>query len=198
MLVVLIIASVGSMGYFLGYPLYLDSIEDPVFELPVNDIDEVTGIQVFHDPRSTQLHNGYDFKLENDTDIYAPIAGKVSNVKKHRMSNDYWLIDVFITIDPKWKMFIAFEPWTQDESVIDDQMENITVQEGDIVSVGDHVGILNPVKDSEFPHIHWNVIEYTTAVGDDQNRNPYFYVSDDAKADMDYLCSKFSSDCTLE
>lgn len=196
-LIISIIGAVGSLGYFLGFPVYLDTIEDPVFELPISDVEEATGIQVFHDPSSTQLHNGYDFKLENDTEIIAPIAGEISRISKHRMSNDYWIIDVFIKVNIKWSMFIAFEPWTQDESVINDQMENITVQKGDTVSVGDQMGILNPVPDSEFPHIHWNIIEYTPAPGDDENRNPYFLVSTEAKDDMDYLCAKFSRDCTI-
>ncbi|TET81910.1 MAG: hypothetical protein E3J43_00050 [Candidatus Heimdallarchaeota archaeon] len=99
-------------GIFAGFAIAFTVAETPEFSLPVHDLDEVIGVQVFHDNRSTQLHIGFDFKLDNDTEIFAPISGKVTNVKKHQMSNGYWLIDVNIKINVKWTIFIAFEPWT--------------------------------------------------------------------------------------
>ena len=172
-------SSVGT--YFILYAL----ADEPVFELPVHGLDDATGIQVFHDNRSTQLHVGFDFKLENDTEIFAPIPGVISLISKHQMSNGYWIIDVFITYNIKWDMFIAFEPWTQDESVINNQMLNISVQVGDIVVQNQSLGILNPVSGSEFPHIHWSIRE------GGQYRSPYDYCSTSARSGIEYLCDKF-------
>ncbi|MBD3194126.1 MAG: hypothetical protein GF317_03665, partial [Candidatus Lokiarchaeota archaeon] len=89
---ILIITGIGVGTYLIAF----SSSEDPSFELPVHNLDEVTGIQVYHDNRSTQLHVGFDFKLENDTEIFAPISGTVSNVKKDQMSNGYWMIVINI------------------------------------------------------------------------------------------------------
>lgn len=162
-----------------------EPITDPVFELPITNINDVTGIQVFHDPGSSELHTGFDFKLPNPTQIFAPISGTVSDVHKFQMSNGYWVVDVVIQINLKFSTFIAFEPWTQSEAVIDQQMSKIVVKKGDIVKQGQLLGILDPVLNSEFPHIHWQVQTDHTPL------SPYDYCSANAKAQIDILCNKF-------
>jgi len=180
-LISVIIIGGGFATYFVLYTL----AEDAVFDLPVADLDDVTGIQVYHDNRSTQLHIGFDFKLENDTEIFAPIGGTITQVNKHQMSNNLWIIDVSIQFNIKWSMFIAFEPCTYDESVIDAQMENITVNVGDTVTKNQSLGILNPVAGSEFPHIHWTILE------GGQDRSPYDHCSTTARAGIEWLCEKY-------
>lgn len=165
-------------------------IETPVFELPVNNIDIVSGIQVFHDPQSTtQLHTGFDFKLLNQTQIFAPISGEVTDKTKFQMSNGLWIIDVFIKFNSKYNTFIAFEPCTYEESIIDQQMTKINVNKGDTVLQGQVLGTLDPVADSEFPHIHWQVQK------DSEPVSPYEYASTNAKAQMDILCVRYNKSC---
>jgi hypothetical protein len=48
------------------------------------------------------------------------------------------------------------------------------------------IGVLTPVVDSEFPHIHWSILEGRNY------RSPYDYCSPKAKEDMEWLCDKFS------
>ncbi len=160
-------------------------IMDPVLELPIANIDDVTGIQTFHDPSSTDFHTGFDFELPNPTEIYAPIRGEISDIIKIKMSNELWIIDVFIEYNSKWSTFIAFEPYTYDESVIDDQLSQIVVKEGDFVEKGQLLGTLDSVPNSEFPHIHWQVQE------DGEPVRPYDYCSESAKALMDILYDRF-------
>lgn len=180
-LICVIIMGIGFTSYFL---LYIFA-EDAVFDLPVADLNDVSGIQVYHDNRSTQLHVGFDFKLENDTEIFAPIEGTITAVEKKQMSNDLWIIDVYIQFNIRWTTYIAFEPCTTDESIIDAQMLNITVNVGDIVTKNQSLGILNPVEGSEFPHIHWTILE------SGQDYSPYDHCSSTAREGIEMLCEKF-------
>src|SRR4030042_1227728 len=56
----------------------------PEFSLPIapTNIYKVTGIQRFN---RTLNHTGFDFKLENDTKIVAPIGGKITEINYHEM-----------------------------------------------------------------------------------------------------------------
>ncbi len=175
---------------FAGFSIFYSLAETPVFSLPVHNLEDVTGVQVFHDNRSTQLHVGFDFELEIDTEIFAPISGKITEIKKFRMSNGYWIIDVNIRINAKWTMFIAFEPWTTEESIIDDQMLSISVKTGDQVTVNQSLGILTPVLSSEFPHIHWTITNHTLW-GDKEHVSPYDYLNEQAKVLLWELCLSF-------
>jgi murein DD-endopeptidase MepM/ murein hydrolase activator NlpD len=188
---VLLIIIISLGGLFGGYSVFYFISEDPLFELPLNNAMNVTtGIQTFHEGSGT--HGGFDFELRNNTEIISPVDGVVSSVEKHKMFNDLWIIDVWIDINLKWATFIAFEPCTYDESVIDEQMSYITVKAGDRVQVGGKLGNLTPVNNSEFPHIHWNVIaKWIIQVGPGTDMSPYDYCSADARAVIDQLCAKF-------
>ena len=163
---------------------------DPVLGLPLANVDGVTGIQTWMDPNAGATHTGFDFKLPNETEIIAPIDGTISQIYKFQMSNNLWVVDVFIKINDSWETFIAFEPYTYEESVIDDQVDAITVEVGDTVTQGQSLGMLQSVPATEFPHIHWQVQR-----GADDEVNPYLYVSDSAKAIMDTLCTTYSRPC---
>ena len=182
----------GIYGYnYYKYNIYSNA-KTPIFELPVEDVTIVTGIQTFYEEHGGTIHSGFDFELQNNTIIYAPCDGTINFIGKNQMSNDYWLIGVFISFNVRWETFIAFEPWTTDEIVINKQLENISVTVGQKVNTGDELGILNPVIGSEFPHIHWNVLEEDfLRTGPGTNKSPYDYCSEIAKADLDYLCTKF-------
>jgi len=184
----LVIAIIGA-GFFGVYSVLIYTAPMPSFSLPVHDLATVSGVQVFHDNRSTgQVHNGFDFKLENVTEIFAPAGGLVTQVSKHQMSNGYWIIDVGITINARWSYFIAFEPWTTSQSVIDSQMQHISVQLFQTVNVNDSLGFLIPVPGAEFPHVHWNVNEHTLDFFSDNNRSPYEYCSPLARLHLYNLC----------
>ncbi|MHA1300629.1 MAG: M23 family metallopeptidase [Candidatus Helarchaeota archaeon] len=163
----------------------------PIMELPVHDIENVTGIQTFHETHNGKVHLGFDFKLENDTEIFAPIGGNVFGVEKKQMSNGYWIIDVKIRYNIKYWTFIAFEPWTENETIIDQQMINITVEVGENVIQNQSLGYLTPVNSSEFPHVHWSVCSNDMFGMNLQYLSPYNYSSAYAKGQLDWLCSKF-------
>jgi murein DD-endopeptidase MepM/ murein hydrolase activator NlpD len=192
-----IILIIGASAFTI-YLVLLETSPAPAFELPVHDLSAVSGVQVFHDNRSTgQVHNGFDFKLNNTTEIFAPIGGMISQINKHAMSNGYWIIDVSILINVRWSMFIAFEPWTTNESYIDLQLQHIDVKFGDQVTVNQSIGWLVPVPGAEFPHVHWNVQEQGLNTFVDSNRSPYDYCTPAAQARMYALCrlfGKFPSD----
>lgn len=164
-------------------------VSTPVFELPIadKDIERVTGIQAFHDPRSSELHVGFDFVFSHPTEILSPIDGEITNVHKIQMSNGYWIVDVNIQINREWSMFIAFEPYTQDETKIDQQLEKIAVKIGDRVKQGQPLGILDADPDRDFCHIHWSIMRNREYV------SPYDYCSEKAKSQMDALCRKFDT-----
>lgn len=174
------------------YVLLLETAPEPAFSLPVLDLATVSGVQVFHDNRSTgQVHNGFDFKLEVPTTIVAPAGGLVTAISKHRMSNGYWIIDVNVQVNVRWSYFLAFEPWTTDEAVIDAQLRNITVSPWQLVAANDTIGVLVPVTGSEFPHVHWNVLETTLNPFADRNRSPYDHCTAPARALLWDLCMSF-------
>ena len=183
-LLVLILAGAG----YLLYSRFLveDVVEEevvsvPVFELPVRgeDLGDVTKIQTFHDPDSSELHVGFDFAFEESKEIVSPIGGTVSSVHKHRMSNGLWLVSVNIQVNSEWSTFIAFEPDTSSETVIDQQYSRIVVERGDEVVQGQLLGTL--LIEGDFAHIHWSVLHFAEYV------RPYDYCSDTAKAQLDSL-----------
>ncbi len=161
----------------------------PVFELPIadKDVDRVIGVQVFHDPNSSQLHVGFDFVFSHPTEILSPIDGIVTDVHSFQMSNGYWIVDVNIQINKEWSMFIAFEPSTKDESKINRQVEKIVVKKGDEVKQGQLLGILDATPTRDFCHIHWSIMKNGEYV------SPYDYCSGKAKNQMDTLCKKFDT-----
>ncbi|MGQ4872444.1 MAG: M23 family metallopeptidase [Promethearchaeia archaeon] len=165
----------------------------PIFDLPLDDaLNKTSGIQTFHEEHEGTVHSGFDFKLENKTEILAPIDGMIKEINKHKMDNGYWIIDVNIYINARWYTFIAFEPWTKDKNVIDEQEKYIYVKVGDFVKKGEVIGILTPVNNSEFPHIHWNVLERPNVFSISfEDRSPYDYCSSESQKILDALCEKY-------
>lgn len=180
----------------VSLPIYLYSSKEeeevlvsPVFELPIaeKDLERVTGVQAFHDPHSSELHVGFDFVFSRPKEIFSPIDGTVTAVNSFQMSNEYWIVDVNIQINREWSMFIAFEPYTKDETVVNRQMEKIVVKKGDKVNQGQLLGILDADPSRDFCHIHWSIMRGREYV------SPYDYCSEKAKGQMDTLCEKFNT-----
>ncbi len=188
-ILVVVIASTSIGVVFLVNYLSFSNAATPVFELPIQDLSVVTGVQVFHDNGS--IHHGFDFTVENDTEIFSPIAGKITAVETKKMFNDLWIVDVFIRINAKWSMYIAFEPDTYDESLADAQLQNISVKVGDIVEQNQLLGILNPAPGAGFAHIHWNVNLHSYLDPNSEDVSPYDYCSESAKILMEDLCALF-------
>ncbi len=199
MLLAISIAGIVFLTVFLSYFMqnYYDpgNSDTPVFSLPIKpaNYDNVTGIQRFHPPN----HIGLDFKLPNATEIVAPIGGKITGIEHHMMSNNLWIVDVTLRINPLWGMFIAFEPWTYDEAVAVSQKTNIStyITVGKVMAVNETLGWLQPVPGSEFPHIHWTVYKIPgggLSFGEsNENVNPYSYLAPWARNICDGYCSAF-------
>jgi hypothetical protein len=189
---VIIIATTGIGVVILTNYLIYNNAETPVFVLPIKDLSVVTGVQVFHDNGSVSKdHHGFDFTVENDTEIFSPIAGKITDVEKKKMFNDLWIVDVIIRVNAKWSMYIAFEPDTYDESVVDAQILNISVKTGDKVEQNQSLGILNPAPGATFAHIHWNINLHLFFHIESEDVSPYDYCSEAAKVQMVDLCALF-------
>ena len=189
---IIIIAATGIGVAILTNYLIYSNAETPVFVLPIKDLSVVTGVQVFHDNGSVSKdHHGFDFTVENDTEIFSPIAGKITGVEKKKMFNDLWIVDVKIRINSKWSMYIAFEPDTYDEAVVDAQILNISVKVGDKIEQNQSLGILNPVPGAGFAHIHWNINLHSFLHFKSEDVSPYDYCSEAAKIQMVDLCALF-------
>ncbi len=198
-LLCLVIVSVVVLAIFI--PTYLQSYYDPgntdtpVFSLPIKQANyaNVSGVQRFHSPD----HVGLDFQLRNATEIIAPIGGKIVGIEHHMMSNNLWIVDVTLRINPAWGMYIAFEPDTNDEAVTIAQQANIStyIKVGDIVDVNQTLGWLLPVPASEFPHIHWTVYRIgfwgELFTEGNENVNPWIYLDTWARVIVDGYCSSF-------
>ncbi len=192
-IILTIVITISSLGVVLltNYVRYSNA-ETPIFVLPIKDLSVVIGVQVFHDNGSVSKdHHGFDFTVENDTEIFSPIAGKVTAVEKKKMFNDLWIVDVIIRINSKWSMYIAFEPDTYDESLVDAQMLNITVKRGEKIEQNQSLGILNPAPGAGFAHIHWNVNLNSFLHFNSEDVSPYDYCSEAAKILMEDLCALF-------
>jgi len=191
-ILVVVIASSSIGVVFLVNYLTFSNAATPVFELPIQDLSVVIGVQVFHDNSSIlKDHHGFDFTVENDTEIFSPITGKITAVEKKRMFNDLWIVDVIIRINAKWSMYIAFEPDTYDESLVDAQMLNFSVKVGEKVEQNQLLGILNPAPGAGFAHIHWNVNLHSFLHPNSEDVSPYDYCSESAKILMENLCALF-------
>jgi len=190
-LVIIIISTSIGVVFLANYLIYRNA-DTPVFVLPIKDLNVVTGVQVFHDNSSiSKDHHGFDFAVENDTEIFSPIAGKIIGVEKKKMFNDLWIVDVIIRVNAKWSMYIAFEPDTYDESLVDAQILNISVKVGDKIEQNQSIGILNPAPGAGFAHIHWNVNLHSFLHSKSEDVSPYDYCSEGAKIQMVDLCALF-------
>ncbi len=163
----------------------IDAIEDPAFSMPIKpeDYETVSGIQRW-DPT---FHVGFDFTLRVDTEIIAPSGGVVKDILIFPMENDLWIVTVTVEINCKWAWFIAFEPCTYEESVAEAQLSNISayIQVGDTIQENQTLGWLLPISDSEFPHIHWSVLENREYV------NPVEYMAPWAEEIIAGYCAEF-------
>ncbi len=198
-IVLITISTVGIVILAIYIPYFLQNYYDPgnsdnpVFSLPIKPANyiNVTHVQRFNLPG----HSGFDFKLENATEIIAPISGKITKIDKGRMSNSEWAMGVYLRINPAWGMFIAFEPHTEEEPIADAQMANISayIIVGQVVIENQTLGWLQPVPGSVYPHIHWGVYKVANwgLLGNSgsEDVNPYRYCAPWAQSILTGYCT---------
>jgi murein DD-endopeptidase MepM/ murein hydrolase activator NlpD len=115
-------------------------------------------------------HNGLDpLPLENFVPFQAVSSGVVEEIKlwPNDITGD-WQVNVIVRYNFIYSVEYAFEPMSQREEDGIIQRENILVEEGQIVSQGDIIGLLYQV--GEYGHVHFGLLKFGEAICPD----PYF------------------------
>jgi hypothetical protein len=132
---------------------------DPVCTLPVPDTSLVLGGQQFNSVTADVVHTGLDFRLETPlAEIVAPCDGVVTEINRGEIGGGTLIVDVTIRYNDDWSTFIAFEPYSTDPAVVEQQEEEIAVAINQVVRRGDLLGrLVVPDPLTEYPHVHWGV-----------------------------------------
>ena len=150
------LSTTGTKGPCFGYE---DPPGVPECQLPVADPSLVTRGQQFNSVSGSTVHNGLDFKFGSPLPtILAPCDGVVMGISVHPIAWGNLIIDVGIRFNADWSYYIAFEPYTPDPVIADQQHAEIAVTVGQVVRRCDVLGRL-VVGDTEYPHIHWGVTQ---------------------------------------
>lgn len=120
-------------------------MKDLIFEhLPVSEGSPITG--GFGADYGSYLHRGVDFGVPTGTPVFAPAAGRVSP-----MSNDgsFGIAVCIDHLDTPWYSLYAHlsEAW---------------VNEGQMVTAGQVIGLSGNTGMSTGPHLHWQVCRWNT------------------------------------
>jgi len=132
---------------------------DPVCDLPIADPSLVTGGQQYNSVSGGVTHTGLDFKFASPLPaIIAPCDGVIVEINRHAISLGNIIVDVAIKYNDDWRTFIAFEPYSPDSAIADEQEARIAVELNQVVRRGDLLGhLVVPDPITEFPHVHWGV-----------------------------------------
>ncbi len=138
------------------------------------------------------VHNGIDFFFRNGSTVIAAAPGLVESIETsdngENVENRFY-ITVVIRFNASVVVHYNFEPWTQDSSDRDLQLDMLTIQEGDWVDIGEKIADFLHVGDSA--HIHFGVIQ------DGQWPNPELHFSEDAYNEIMAMIHSFHPDWDL-
>lgn len=134
---------------------YEEPVGTPECALPMQDPTLVTGGQQFNSEHEGVVHTGLDFRFDSPLPtIIAPCDGVVTGITVHPIARGNIIVDVGIRYNTDWNYFIAFEPYSPDPLVADQQRSEIAVTIGQVIHSGDVLGRLVVPGGSEYPHIH--------------------------------------------
>ena len=174
---------------------YEEPVGPPECILPMQEPGLVTGGQQFNSEYAGVVHTGLDFRFDSPLPtIVAPCDGVVTGINVHPIALDNLIVDVNIRYNAEWNYFIAFEPYSPDPLIADQQRAEIDVTIGQVVHRGDVLGRLVVPGGTEFPHIHWGVTQ--GGVGDVCPRD-ILTVEQQAELDAMYETFMLSPPCLL-
>ncbi len=138
------------------------------------------------------VHNGIDYFFRNGSTVIAAAPGLVESIdisdNGENVENRFY-ITVVIRFNASVVVHYNFEPWTQDSSDKDLQLEMLEIQEGDWVDIGEKIADFLHVGGSA--HIHFGVIK------DGQWQNPEPYFSENAYNEIMAMIHSFHPDWDL-
>ena len=190
---VIVIACAGvGLGVFLFYKSSYDlpAGQDPSLAMPFTDATHLHIIQGFGQISSTFYHNGIDFGFNDTTQILAPCAAHVMDVKFwYNDKGGHWQTNVRLQLNQQWMQEIVFESWATNQSLGQQQADAIVVKQGDKLQQGQVIG--NLLSQGTGCHIHFGLLSNNNAVC------PYSYFSPQAKAAFDGYFTKYNSTASV-
>lgn len=110
------------------------------------------------------VHLGIDFFPRGDlAGFRAASAGIISRVEKfHNSGNGLWQVNLDLTINSKYRLGYAFEPFSSLEAQADTQLMNIMVNVGQTVAQGQALGRL--LARGGGAHVHFSLYRNGTNV----------------------------------
>ena len=182
----------GSRGSCFDYE---EPVGTPECVLPMQDPALVTDGQQFNSEHEGVVHTGLDFRFDSPLpNIVAPCDGVVTGITVHPIARNNLIVDVGIRYNAEWNYFIAFEPYSPDPLIADQQRAEIAVTIGQVVHRGDVLGRLVVPGGTEYPHIHWGVTQ--TGVGPICPRD-ILTPSEQAEVDAMYEAFMLSPPCLI-
>jgi murein DD-endopeptidase MepM/ murein hydrolase activator NlpD len=172
----------------LPYPEF----ESDPLEFPFAEPSDITRLAAFGVPKwsGDEPHNGIDLILQNglvSSSIISPVKGTIMSitVDENPFSHPPGqpMIHVLIFVNYERSVGLTFEPSTVDPALREAQINAITVQVGQGVDVGQHIGNLL-AGELGYPHLHyslWDNAFKSEAVC------PYQFSSASAKAIFDSI-----------
>ena len=166
--------SSADIGYFFQFPrfVYPQGPTDNISILPIPVSEQMNihkGQAYHHDPAHTGIDFGFtdwpgtpgQYILHN---IISPWDGIITSINENIITGSG---NVGFSIDIRYNQnlsaLLAFEPDSQDISIINKQRAEIAVSVGQIVKQGDLIGrlvVFLPSSAQVFgPHVHWSIVQ---------------------------------------
>lgn len=136
------------------------SMISPYFD--ANDLDSVSAY-------FAETHRGLDFATNAELKPFrAAAAGTVDKVELVQLSGTgNWQVEVEIKFDETYTLFYAFEPLTTSQADGQTQLNNISVQPGQLVAQGDEIGLLFTAGAQGMgAHVHFGLFRFIPDGGD--------------------------------
>lgn len=170
--------------------------EGCILPIPQADIPRVTGGEPYQNPFGTiGINFAFDYPTTQYVDVVAPCGGTVTAKDRDPSPTGGGREIVSVNIkgqgNPPLNMFITFDPDSTDATTNDEQYEEVTVVEGDVVARGQPLGRL-VVRDEGEPE-WYPVVTWSTFYGEDtsllltDHECPRDFLTPAAQAALDQL-----------
>jgi hypothetical protein len=143
-----------------------------LLEFPFKTPADINGMAAFGIPNwsGTEPHNGIDLIIDDNLSssrIVSPTHGiiKSINISENPFSNpvNQLLLTIEIYINSTYSVCLVIEPGTNDEQIIDNQINAVHVTIDQEVKPGDDIADLL-VGDLGYPHLHYMVMKNEEAI----------------------------------
>ncbi len=129
-------------------------------------------------------HNGFDFIINTSSIIIAPCDMEVTEVTlEYLEGGGHWAVKTTYELNKDYFLLIGFESWALNETYGNYQLDEITVDVGQLINKGEVIGTL--LYHRIDAHIHYALYEKGDTVC------PYPFFSEEAKIIFDMLWSLY-------